>query len=291
MTELDGGSDVGSGCQTMATPIDPSGAESEGWADTKLTGYKWFSSATDANMAFALARESAAGGAEAPIGGSRGLSLFYVEVREDHGGRGGGGTQARTTIRLKRLKDKLGTRQLPTAELELVGVPAARASRKGRGVARISEMMNITRVHNAITASSYMRRISNITADYACRRSVFVKPLCEQPLAVAILAHFEVHARASLALTMEAVFCLGVAESGEKFGTRDEKAMLRVLTPLAKLFTAKQVVWAASEGLEFFGGQGYIEKTGIPGKIALSHEILPSFCHNSPPILSPLMIA
>ena len=93
------------------------------------------------------------------------------------------------------------------------------------------------------------------------------------------------------ALTMEASFCLGAAESAEKFGMRDEKAMLRVLTPLAKLFTAKQVVWAASEGLEFFGGQGYIEKTGIPGKIALSHEILPSFYHYSPPILSPLMIA
>lgn len=41
--------------------------------------------------------------------------------------------------------------------------------------------------------------------------------------------------------------------------------MLRLLTPVSKFYTAKAAVSVVSEGLECFGGQGYIEDTGLPG--------------------------
>ncbi|HSD45251.1 MAG TPA: acyl-CoA dehydrogenase family protein, partial [Pyrinomonadaceae bacterium] len=40
--------------------------------------------------------------------------------------------------------------------------------------------------------------------------------------------------------------------------------LLRILTPVMKLITAKQAVSVASEVLESFGGAGYVEDTGLP---------------------------
>ena len=50
------------------------------------------------------------------VPGSRGLSLFYIKVRDEKG--------ELNNIKIHRLKDKLGTETLPTAELELVGTHA-----------------------------------------------------------------------------------------------------------------------------------------------------------------------
>lgn len=47
--------------------------------------------------------------------------MFYAEVSRDEDGRLKG-------IEVQRLKDKLGTRQMPTAELLLDGLPAHRVS-------------------------------------------------------------------------------------------------------------------------------------------------------------------
>ena len=258
MTEVNGGSDVANGTETLAEPLpqrEREGKGSESWQNAKLYGYKWFTSATDAKMAFALARERDADTGK-PIEGTKGLSLFYVEVPSTKHAE-------RSTIQIKRLKDKLGTRQMPTAELRLDGLRCRRASKRGRGVATIVKMVNITRLHNSITASSYMRRMANITFDYARKRSVFGKLLQDQILAVQTLASFEVHARSSLLFTLEAVYLLGRVEMGK--ASARESSTFRILVPLVKLFTAKQVNLVVGEGCEFFGGQGYIEATGIPG--------------------------
>merc|ERR1719510_1557814 len=45
----------------------------------------------------------------------------------------------------------------------------------------------------------------------------------------------------------------------------EDKYLLRLMMPVAKMYTAKKAVENASEGIESFGGQGYIEETGIPG--------------------------
>ncbi|TNN43269.1 Acyl-CoA dehydrogenase family member 11 [Liparis tanakae] len=233
MTERQGGSDVGSGTETVAVP------QTDG--SYQLHGFKWFTSATDADMALTLAREQDGSGATAP--GSRGLSLFYVEVSRGEDGRLKG-------IEVQRLKDKLGTRQMPTAELLLAGLPAHRLSEKGRGVASIANMLTITRIHNSLSR------------DYASRRSAFGKLLKDHPLHLQTLARMEVETRGAFLLVMDVCRLLGREESG--VATRRDAHLLRLLTPVAKLYTGKQAVAVVSEGLESFGGQGYMEDTGLP---------------------------
>jgi acyl-CoA dehydrogenase len=82
------------------------------------------------------------------------------------------------------------------------------------------------------------------------------------PLQVRVLAQMEVTHRANLA------FYLSIAElfSKEQAGCigEDEANLLRLFTPILKLFTGKQAMEVATEGLESFGGMGYIEGTMLP---------------------------
>nr|XP_043881155.1 acyl-CoA dehydrogenase family member 11-like [Solea senegalensis] len=246
MTERQGGSDVASGTETVAVP------QSDG--TYTLHGFKWFTSATDADMTLTLAR--VLDGAGATISGSRGLSLFYAEVSRDESGQLRG-------IEVQRLKDKLGTRQMPTAELLLDGLPAHRLSEEGRGVASIANMLTITRIHNSISAVAAMRRVVQLSRDYATRRSAFGKVLKDHPLHMQTLARMEVETRGAFLLVMDVCRLLGREESG--IATQLDTYLLRLLTPVVKLYTGKQAVAVVSEGLESFGGQGYIEDTGLPG--------------------------
>ena len=105
MTERPGGSDI-SRTETAAVQ------QSDGsWS---ISGFKWFSSATDADMTLLLARPRDADGQAGE--GSKGLSLFFARVRKDDGTLNG--------VRIHRLKNKFGTKALPTAELELAGMRA-----------------------------------------------------------------------------------------------------------------------------------------------------------------------
>ncbi|XP_054629917.1 acyl-CoA dehydrogenase family member 11-like [Dunckerocampus dactyliophorus] len=246
MTERQGGSDVSSGTETVAVP------QTDGWY--KLHGFKWFTSATDADMTLTLARVRDRAGATTP--GNRGLSLFYAEVSQDQDGRLRG-------IEVQRLKDKLGTRQMPTAELLLDGLLAHKLSEEGRGVASIANMLTITRIHNSVSAVAAMRRVVQLARDYATRRTAFAKLLKDHPLHMQTLARMEVETRGAFFLVMDVCRLLGREESG--IATQLDTHLLRLLTPVVKLYTGKQAVAVVSEGLESFGGQGYIEDTGLPG--------------------------
>ncbi|XP_074526442.1 acyl-CoA dehydrogenase family member 11 [Halichoeres trimaculatus] len=248
MTERQGGSDVASGTETVAV------SQSDG--SYKLHGFKWFTSATDADMTLTLARKQNQAGATTP--GSRGLSLFYAEVSRGEDGRLKG-------IEVQRLKDKLGTRQMPTAELLLDGLPAHRLSEEGRGVASIANMLTITRIHNSISATSAMRRVVQLARDYATRRTAFGKLLKDHPLHMQTLARMEVETRGAFLLVMDVCRLLGREESG--LASQLDTHLLRLLTPVVKLYTGKQAVAVVSEGLESFGGQGYIEDTGLPAML------------------------
>jgi acyl-CoA dehydrogenase len=254
MTERTGGSDVG-GTETIARPA--------GGSAYTLHGVKWFTSATTSEMALTLARID--DGGAPPVPGSRGLSLFCVEIGREEG-RGWQG------IGVNRLKDKLGTKALPTAELTLDGAPATLLGAPGRGVANISGMLNVTRLYNAIASASGMHRACALARDYAGRRVAFGRPLAELPLHAATLADMEAEAAAVLALVMECAALLGRAEAGT--ATEDQRRRLRALIPLAKLTTAKQAVACASEALECFGGAGYVEDTGLP-RLLRDAQVLP----------------
>ncbi|MEP6550204.1 MAG: acyl-CoA dehydrogenase family protein [Gemmatimonadales bacterium] len=239
MTERTGGSDVG----TTSTV-----ARREQGNNYRLTGSKWFTSATTSQVAMTLAR------IEGAPEGSRGLSVFLITLRDKAGNL--------RNIRIDRLKDKLGTRALPTAELELEGTPAVLIGGEGDGVRKIATLFNVTRVYNAVAAVAGMRRAVALASDYARRRRAFGKTLMEHPLHLETLAEMHLEHRAAFLLAFRVVELLGKDECGE--ATESESRLLRFLIPIAKLYTGKQAIAIASETLEAFGGAGYIEDTGLP---------------------------
>jgi alkylation response protein AidB-like acyl-CoA dehydrogenase len=249
MTERTGGSDVA---------ISETVAKKEG-DRYRLYGTKWFTSATTSQMALTLARPEGN-----PPGGS-GLALFYVEVRGDDGRMNDG-------IFVNRLKDKLGTRQVPTAELTLDGAFAIPVVGTTDGVKNITPMLNITRTWNAIGAISGMRRGLALARDYAAKRVAFGAKLSDKPLHVDTLAGLAAEFEGAFLLTFRAVELLGREEA--RTITEEEAMLLRLLTPIVKLTTGKQAVAVASEVLEAFGGAGYVEDTGLP-RILRDSQVLP----------------
>lgn len=238
MTERTGGSDVGLS-QTEARRAP------DGW---RLHGTKWFTSATTSPMALTLARPSGA-----PLGGS-GLALFYVEMKDPEGRPNG--------ISVNRLKDKLGTRKVPTAELSLEGALATPVAGLDHGIRNISPMLNVTRTWNAICSIAAMRRGIALARDYAKRRFAFGAPLSKKPLHVDTLGAMQAEFEGAFHLAFRAAELLGKDEAGTL--TEDEGELLRLITPLAKLTTAKQAVQVVGEVIESFGGAGYVEDTGLP---------------------------
>ena len=248
MTERTGGSDVGAS-ETVARQVDGT------W---RLWGTKWFTSATTSEMALTLARPEGNGP------GGRGLALFYVELRDDDG--------RLRSIQINRLKEKLGTRKVPTAELTLDGTPAIPVRGLDSGVRHIAPMLNVTRTWNAMGANWGMRRAVALCRDYAARRRAFGALLADKPLHVDTVAGMAAEQEAAFHLAFRSAELLGRIEGGGASG--DDEKLFRVLTPIAKLTTAKQAVAVASEALESFGGAGYIEDTGLPRLLA-DAQVLP----------------
>jgi alkylation response protein AidB-like acyl-CoA dehydrogenase len=239
MTETTGGSDVGN-TETVAR-LDAHGQ----W---RLHGRKWFSSAVVGEAALALARPEGAGS------GTGALALFYVETMD--------GQQRKPELVIDRLKDKLGTQELPTAEIHLDGLPAWPLGELAHGVRQVAPMLNVTRSWNAVCAVASMARAISLARDFATRRQVSGRPLLEQPLHAHTLADMQSQFEAAFALAFEVAHLLGRVEQGE--ASAEETSVLRLLTPLAKLWTGKLAVKICSEALECFGGAGYIEDTGLP---------------------------
>lgn len=244
MTERTGGSDV-SGTSTIARKKPSASAQDPfPWS---LSGVKWFTSATTSPMAMLLARP------EGAASGSRGLSLFYTELRNPEGELDG--------IEILRLKDKLGTKALPTAELRLVGAKAHLVGGEGDGVKKISSLFNLTRIYNSICALGQWRRAMDLAWAYADVRTAFGKKLADLPLHRATLQALETDFVKAFDLTFFVAHLLGRDECGS--ATEHERILLRALTPIVKLWTAKKCVEACSEVVESFGGAGYIEDVGL----------------------------
>ena len=248
MTERTGGSDVG---QSLTRAV----RDGDRW---RLHGTKWFTSATTSEMTLTLARP------EGNPGGGKGLALFYLELRGADGAPNG--------VKVLRLKEKLGTRMLPTAEVDLEGALATPVTGLSDGVRAIAPMLQITRVWNALCAVGSMRRGIALAREYAARRSAFGARLSDKPLHVQTLAELEAEYQAAFLLTFRLVELLGRVEAQE--ATEAERRLVRTLQPVAKLVTGKQAVAHASEVLESFGGAGYIEDTGLPALLR-DAQVLP----------------
>ena len=241
MTESTGGSDVGTSETVAALQSDGS---------YRLYGRKWFTSAIASQMAVTLARPEGNG-----PGGS-GLALFFVETH-DAAGRP-------NQLLVHRLKDKLGTRKVPTAELTLEGTPAQLVvpGTTTNGTRHIVPMLSVTRTWNSVCAVAGMRRALALARDFAKKRVAFGAPLSEKPLHLDTLATLAAEHEAAMQLVFRVVGLVGRDDAGVI--SESEARLLRVLTPVVKLITGKQGVAVASEALEAFGGAGYVEDTGLP---------------------------
>lgn len=247
MTEKAGGSDV-SNSETYATNDD------KGY---KLHGKKWFTSAVTSDVSLALAQHM-------KNGKSIGLSLFLIHLRDKNG--------KLQNIEVQRLKDKLGTKALPTAELHLNGAPAKLISEPGKGVKAISSILNITRIYNSACSVGTFHRGMMLTKDYATKRIAFGKKLIEHPLHLKTLAELQVLCDANVHLLFFVSTLLGKDETSNL--DENEQLVLRLLTPILKLWTAKSAVQSISEICESFGGAGYVEDTEIP-KLLRDSQVFP----------------
>src|SRR5260370_28246465 len=126
LTEKQGGSDVG----LTQTRAEKAGGR---WL---LTGDKWFCSNVDAGVILTLARP------EGAPPGTRGLGLFVVEPTI------AGGERNRMIIH--RIKEKLGVRSMPTGEVSFQGAEAELVGELQNGFRYMTEMMNLSRLYNAV---------------------------------------------------------------------------------------------------------------------------------------------
>ncbi|KAJ4482079.1 hypothetical protein J3R30DRAFT_3286869 [Lentinula aciculospora] len=221
-----------------------------------LDGFKWFSSATDGDIALALARTRSIDN------GSKGLSLFLVPLRSPLMGNQPGSSTS-NGIRVHRLKDKIGTHALPTAELSLEQTTAYLVGSCNEGVKNIVPVLNITRVWSAIASIGGLRRCLAIATAYADVRRIDrgKRLLRDVPLHVAQLASINLIYRALTHFVFGVVVLLGRVECG--VASVEEQNRLRMFTPIVKAFAAEKAVASMEEAMAALGGQGYMEETDI----------------------------
>lgn len=273
MTERPGGSDV-QNSETWATYSPLPEAEKKGDAaqfeqgDWLVSGYKFFCSATDCDVALLLAKTQPSGQ----------LSLFLAPTklhrRDPATGRT---TQTSNGIAFHRLKTKMGTRELPTAELELVDVRAWLVGPQDRGIPTIATLLNVTRTHNFITALSCWRRGMAIARNFAAARTTLDQPLATFPMHLRLLGRMEVQFRGLLQLAFFTTSLLSFADHGVP-GARERgpryaplpaegdatKIVQRALTAAGKAVICKVACRALQECQEALGGVGYLDEPDEP---------------------------
>lgn len=293
MTERTGGSDV-RGTETVARRLTKSeiGADSAARRDKdahgqplgpwSVDGFKWFSSATDADMAVLLAQTE------------KGLSAFYAPLRRQTGISPSTAPSTLTTqasdvptemngVRIQRLKNKLGTKGVPTAELELKDMRAYLIGTEGQGIKEISSILNITRLHTASGATGTLARALAVSRAYTQVRKVKGTLLSENPQHLAWMAGETVKYHANAHLAFLGVALLGASEqspaavaSNTVSATlipKDATAvanLLRILTPVAKAQCSLNAVSGVRACMESLGGVGYCENNEDGGVMNLA---------------------
>ena len=235
MTEKQGGSDV----RANTTRAMHDGRDD--WGERyRLTGHKWFFSAPmcDAFLVLAYVDGMDDGG----------LSCFFLpRVLPD-------GT--RNTLRIQRLKDKLGNKANASSEVEFDDTVAWLVGEPGRGVPQILAMGTMTRLDCALGTSGLMRQALSIALHHTAQRQAFGKRLIEQPLMKNVLADLAIESEAACALSMR-LACAFDHQDDER-----ERLLARVLTPIAKFWICKRGSLFAQEAMECLGGNGYVEEGG-----------------------------
>jgi alkylation response protein AidB-like acyl-CoA dehydrogenase len=228
LTEAQGGSDVGANA-AIAVP------DGQAW---RISGEKWFCSVADADQFVVTARPQGA------REGTRGVGCFLVPRSFDGGLNG---------FRIRRLKDKLGTRAMATAEIEFdgaVGYPIGALADGFRIAAGV--VLNTSRWINALGSTGLMRRAYLEAASFAAERMAFGRPIVEFPLVRENLAVMRTEEYAALASTLELT---GLVDATDE----DSVAYHRFLVNANKFSTSLAATRVVRRGIETLGGNGAIE--------------------------------
>jgi putative acyl-CoA dehydrogenase len=241
MTEKQGGSDVRANT-TTARALNGGGAG----AEYELHGHKWFCSAPMSDVFLVLAQTD------------EGVSCFLLPRILPDG--------SRNEFHIQRLKDKLGNHSNASSEIELHGAWARMLGEPGRGVPTIIEMVGHTRLDCVIGAAAGMRSGVASATHHAAYRQAFGKTLIDQPLMRNVLADLCVESEATTALAMRLARAYDEAHADAEEGENDTDAQLfkRLATAVGKYWTCKRAPNHAFESLECFGGNGYVEESGMP---------------------------
>lgn len=279
MTERSGGSDV-SGTETVARRVLSRAPGTESDRDAhglplgpwEINGFKWFSSATDSDVALLLARTDG------------GLGLFLAPMRRVASQQSGGRVLTELNgIRIQRLKDKLGTKALPTAELELKGLRAWLIGREGQGIREISTILNLTRLHTAAGAVGCWSRGLQISRAYAKIRGIRGGLLQDNPQHLRWMADNTVKYTAAANFSFFGHALLGATEQDWDLvvkptnaallipkGKAELASLFRLLTPVIKAQVSVASVIGLREHMESLGGVGYCENNEDGGLLNIA---------------------
>ncbi|MCM3743991.1 acyl-CoA dehydrogenase family protein [Sporosarcina luteola] len=239
LTERQGGSDVGANVVKAVKDGD----------HHRLYGEKYFASnAGMAGVAMVLARM------EGAQEGSRGLTLFAVPWRGEDGKPNG--------LRIRRLKDKLGVRAVPSGEVEFGGALAYTIGDPTKGLYYMMEALNLSRICNAVASIGIMRRALLESKAYATRRIAFGKRLTDYPMVQDTLGKMASRLHVEVATVFDFIQLYERVTEGA--ASDREKILNRLLIALIKKETAEQAIHFSHEAIEMHGGNGYIEDFVTP---------------------------
>lgn len=236
MTEQEGGSDVGR--MTSVAKWD-----GEHW---RITGDKWFCSNADAESVLLLARPEGAGP------GTKGLGMFVMPRHLDDG--------TPNHYRFVRLKEKLGTRSMASAEVEMRGAIAYQLGSLERGFVQMAEMVNWSRLSNGVKSTALMRRAVHDAMAVMRGRIVFGESLINKPLARRQMLKIMLPAEQALSMSFYTADALDKSEGyGGKAPSQQAAQILRIATPVLKYRATRDGRQVTGDGLDMRGGCGYVE--------------------------------
>lgn len=237
VTEIQGGSDAA----TNALEARPDGDA------FRLHGQKWFCSNLTADYWLVTARR--------PDGPSdhRGIGLFCVPRLRDGAPNG---------YRIRRLKDKLGTRALPTAEIEFEGAWGFPVGPLDAGLrTMVAVVLTTSRVHNVVAAAASLRRAHREAHAYAHFRTAFGRKLADFPLLAASLERLAAEADLASAGAFACVEDWTAALDPK--ASREQKTWARILVSIAKAVSTRRTSPRIYEAMMLVGGNGIEERFSV----------------------------
>jgi alkylation response protein AidB-like acyl-CoA dehydrogenase len=252
LTEVQGGSDVGANAVQARLGADGL------W---RISGEKWFCSNVNAEQYLMTARASQADG-------TRGLGLFLVPRKLEDGTTNG--------FTIRRLKDKLGTRTLASAELDFHEALAYPIGPIETGFKTVVELvLNTSRLMNAVACAAIMRRAYYEAAHYACHRTAFGQVIANYPLVQEAIADILSEASAATASSFALAHLLDKAETGQ--ASADEQAVYRLLVNVNKYITSVRASECVHRAIEVLGGNGAIESFSVLPRLYRDMVVLESW--------------